>query len=241
MTTHPIVRGPRLLLALASALTLVGCLVTSSTDIETADIYARFVAESPVADTIEIQAELRQKDENGTAISLDEGDLLKATVNGTTLEVEHAITSYSARFSDLAATAGVKVQVALERASKASASDSSVSLPDPFAIDAPASDAAHSRASDLVVSWSPTASSGLMKLDLSGGCFETVTEELATDSGSFTVSAGRFKTKDGMADVTCDATLRVTREVEGAIDPAFAGGSSIRGVQSQLVLLTLTP
>jgi len=219
-----------------------GCLVTSSEDIDTSNIYAAFTAEASTAISIDVAAELHEKEANGTGISLADSDVLKATVGDKTQALDGALSTYSAVFSDLNATAGTQVKVTLERASKTSAPNTVMTMPDPFEIVLPPdSVASRSRASDLIVTWSPSGTTQHMKVGLAGDCIEDFSRELDSDPGTFTIAPSDIKAKSGQSDVTCEATLKVSRSNAGTIDPAFASGSQATAVQSRNRWFDLTP
>ncbi len=146
---------------------------------------------------------------------------------------------YRARFDT--AKVGDTFIVALERTDYADAPNSSVVLPEAFAISAPASGTNVSRAADVVISWSPvqTASTINIKgvITCAAGIVETWSQTLTADTGAITLPAGTFASASG----TCDLNLAVDRTLQGAIDAHFGHGGTIFAHQSRFTTVKSIP
>ena len=116
---------------------------------------------------------------------------------------------------------------------------STTSLPDTFAITAPASGDSFSRAEAMDITW-----------DNSDGDFMTVVvdaddlsnfDENPSDTGAYTINADSIETFSGHEDDDIQADLILTRELDGTVDPIFDNGSTCLGKVIDQISFTSTP
>ncbi|MBI3774252.1 MAG: hypothetical protein HY273_01635 [Gammaproteobacteria bacterium] len=146
---------------------------------------------------------------------------------------------YRARFDT--AKVGDTFIVALERNDYADAPNSTVVLPESFAIVTPASGAEISRATGVVISWSPIQASTSINVKAvvtcSAATVETWSQTITVDTGNATIPATAFTTASG----TCDINIVVDRYVQGTVDPNFGQGGGFRAHQSRFVSAKSSP
>jgi hypothetical protein len=173
---------------------------------------------------------------NEDSIDLVDGDSLTATSDGTSLTMQESFTaivdvySYDATFSSDAA--GESFAVTLDRAQGTSAGPSTATLPDPFALTAPAS---ASRAQPLTVTWSPSGTSDPISVAFVG-CGDAQLGPLA-DTGSATFPGNTLTSTTS----SCAGTLTVTRSRAGALATAYGQGGSITAEQQRTASIATTP
>jgi len=146
---------------------------------------------------------------------------------------------YRARFDT--AKIGDTFIVALERSDFADAPNSSVVLPETFAISAPTSGGAMPRSAGLVINWSPVQASASVVVNAGVACVTGTSgkwsQTLAVDTGTVTIPAGTFTEPAA----TCDLLIIVDRTLQGSTDPNYGHGGKILAHQSRFVTAKSIP
>lgn len=146
---------------------------------------------------------------------------------------------YRARFDT--ATDGDTFIVALERTDYHSAPNSSVVLPESFAISAPMSGSNIPRSAGLVINWSPVQAAASVEVKATVACLTGASgnwsQTLVNDTGTVTVPGGTFTEPSA----TCDVLIIVDRFLQGSIDANYGGGGKIVAHQSRFVTAKSIP
>ena len=234
----------RPLLSALLVLTLGACSNVASTNIKTAGIEAHLVVAADGTGKTKATAALNVDTSAVDFVKLSDGDSLVAKTGSqsqtlTESELLGAV-SYAATF-DGADAEGTAYTVSLNRATETSAPSSTVTLPAPFSITAPAPAASFSRANDdLAVTYASAGTHDSMSWSITGDCILNQSKVLDADTGSFTVAKASIKTPSSTTTENCQVTLTVSRTQVGTLDPAYQGGS-ILGVQTRTLTFTSTP
>jgi hypothetical protein len=234
----------RILLA-AAAVFVPACTSVKSSDLETSGMSAHMTVTADGQGNTSASAELNV-DTNGTDfVDLSAGDSLVATPAGGSPRTMSrsdllGVISYGASFTGEDAP-GTAYTIAFSRkAPNVSAPSSTCSLPQPFAITAPASGASFSRANDaVVVMYGYFGTSDAMTYQVTGPCVSTATGSLPADSGTLTIAKGTLVTSGGSS--SCTATLTLHRSRSGQLDPAYGYGGAISCDQVRTVTFTSNP
>lgn len=222
-------------------LAALGCSkeTTSSSNIKTGGIAALIdvYADTDTTATVHVKLVVGGESSN-TYVDLESPDKLTATAEGTTKTLSAVDPGiYEAKFSGV--TGGSAFSVSLERPSDVTASDNSGTLPDPFAVDAPASNLSRV-ADDLPITWSPANSGDGMALDFDGDCIFPYSKAVS-DTGSYVVAKGTLDSTGGNMPETCDLTLEITRSRNGSADSKFDPESHFRLHQRRKASFTSNP
>ena len=226
---------------------LPACTSVASSDLKTSGMSSRITVTVNGAGASTVSEQLNVDTNATDFVQLSSGDALTAKagsqsqpMTGTSLL---GAISYSAAFTGEAAE-NTAYTVSLTRASpNTSAPSSTVSIPAPFTISAPAASAQFSRATgDIVVTYSPSGKADPVTWTISGSCTSGSSGSLTGDPGTFTIAHGTLlpPTVDAGAPPTCPLTLTLTRTRPGTLDPAFQGGS-ITSSQQQTVEISSAP
>lgn len=239
------------------ALGFLGCNneKVESEDIRTSGIYAVFGVLATGNGKATASAELRVGGDSGTIVELTGEDKLTCTAtapeadpNAKTLAKDG--NAYQATFSGEAGD--TEFLFALSRGDEdEGAPNSSVTMPDPFAIAGVTATEAVSRATALTVTWDASATKDSTKWTLNGSClFET--HGSVADDGSLTLEGDDYNPTPSAEDAVkdekddsenCTATLCIEKKRKGSLDPAFAEeeGGEIYAVQRRCVKFVSTP
>lgn len=146
---------------------------------------------------------------------------------------------YRARF-DTAKVSDTFI-IALERTDYHGAPNSSVVLPESFAVTAPASGDTVVRSAALDINWSPVQVAAQVKIIANMTCpaeiIDTWSPAPAADTGAITIPAGAFTKASG----TCDLVITIDRYLQGVIDPNYGQGGTIRAHQFRFVKVKSNP
>jgi hypothetical protein len=234
----------RILLA-GAALFVPACTSVKSSDLETSGMSAHMTVTADGQGNTDVIAELNVDTNATDFVDLSAGDSLVSTAaGGAPRSMSRSdvlgVISYDTGFTGEDA-AGTAYTVAFHRkAPNVSAPSSTCTLPQPFAITAPASGASLSRAGDaVVVAYSNSGQPDAMTYQVTGPCVNTATGTLPTDSGSITIPKGTLVESGGTS--SCTATLTLRRSRNGQLDPAFGYGGSISCDQARTLTFTSTP
>jgi len=146
---------------------------------------------------------------------------------------------YRARFDT--AKVGDTFIVALERTDYNDAPNSSVVLPESFAINSPPRGGSVPRSADLIISWSPVQAATTVKVNSAVACVSGTSgawsQTLTVDTGTVTIPAGTFTD----LSATCELLIIVDRTLQGSVDPNFGRGGTIFAHQSRFVTAKSVP
>jgi hypothetical protein len=246
------------LVAVSCLLVLVvaGCQSIESGDIQTGAISAA-IEVRPRADGSATDVTASLTAGALTFVDLDGEDRLVASSGEVSVELQESnllgAVNYAAALSGIAAPGDV-VTVALVRgADHTGAPSSSVRLPEPVTLTAPAAGTTVSRADDdIVATIERAASDDPVRVSWSGECVQEGGLDVPAGQTTVTIAKGSIMkrtpadadaadtdTTQPVAD-TCTIRLTASRRVVGTLDPAFEGGS-ITAVTSSSRDLTSTP
>ena len=211
-----------LLLSLA-----LGCArkVTSDT-VETSEIAPVFEAWVDGDETI-VEAVLEVADaDKRTLVKLVEGDALTATLGDASQPMETRFMGtrlhYFAEFDN--AEEGQVAGFEFTRDSGEDALSSTCTFPAPVDIDYPANGAEYDHDDDIVVEWGASGNEDdWVLIEVSGSCIDTYSTEEQDHVSPIYIPGGVL----GDYEEACEATLSVTRYMEGVVDPGFGGGSAL--------------
>lgn len=223
------------------ALVAAGCSkeTTSSSNIKTGGIAALIDVYADTNDTATVHVKLVVGGEDSnTYVDLESPDELTATAARTTKTLSAIDPGiYEAKFTGV--TGGSVFSVSLDRPSDVTASDNSGTLPEPFAVEAPASNLSRA-ADDLAIAWSPANTGDGMTLDFDGDCIFPYSKAVS-DTGSYVVAKGTLDSTGGNMPETCDLTLAIARSRNGSADAKFDPESHFRLHQRRKASFTSNP
>ncbi len=173
-----------------------------------------------------------------TSVDLDGEDKLSASADDVSVDLEESnllgVFAYAGVLEGVSGP-GTEVTVSLARsADKTPAPSSTVRLPVPVSLTAPAASAAFSRENDdIVVDIDSAASDDDMRLSWSGECVKNDGLDVPAGQASVTINKGTITKRDQVdandpdsepVPDSCTVTLRIERVIEGVLDPAWGGG-----------------
>lgn len=207
-----------------------------STDIRTTGVYPVVDVTADGSGTTRVQVKLKVGGPaSNTFLDLTGPDRLQATAGGLTKDMDSSgSVSYAATFSTDAA--GPIVIAFLRGPADTSAPNTTVNLPEPFAVTLPTRELSRA-ADDLTFTWAP-AGTGNMDESLYGSCIDLISESIP-DDGTATISRDRFHAEH--AGDTCTVTVSLGRSQAGQVDPAFTEGGSVKASQVRATSFTSAP
>ena len=167
-----------------------------------------------------------------TFVELGGDEEMSASGDGKTASLKRGkfggATSYTGRLAGVAKP-GTEVAFALQRdGDNASAPRSTVTLPEPVRLTAPAAGARFSRrSSDIAVRFSSGPSEVGSVLTWTGECIQSGSLELEPGRTAVTISRGSIKqvtSPPSNSSSTCQITVTLTRRTKGKLDEAFKDG-----------------
>jgi hypothetical protein len=218
---------------------VAGCTVVESGDVETGAMRASIQA-NPARDGTRTNIAASLSLGVATFVDLDGEDRFVASAGELNTELSESNVAGVVTYAGSLATAtpGTEITVSLLRsADKTPAPSSTVRLPVPVAIATPAASASFSRANDdLVVTITSAASTDPVRLSWSGPCVEDGEVEVPAGQDEVTIAANTILERPAAASngeedaappapQTCALQLKVSRSIEGTLDPAYGGGS----------------
>jgi len=219
----------------------VGCTPTDSNMVTTANLGADVQVLTTGAGGSTVYASLfshRDGDPplNFETIRLVDEDVLSVTSSGHSVVMDESdlVVEYQYDAAFATADAGQRFEVSLDRVDDASAPHSSVTLPEPFTPQLPAT---ASRSAPLTITWSPSGSADPISIHLTG-CASADLDKIA-DTGAVTIPAGTVVADPSSS--SCDVAVEVSRTRAGSLDPAYGQGGSIVATQQRNATLTSTP
>ena len=216
--------------AAALALSVSACAESvESNDVLTDGIYAILRAVATADGTRVTATLLVGGGGSNTYVRLTAGDALTATADGETrtLTPQNLGDIYQYNTELAANTVDTEVVFSFERMIDDGAPDSRCTVPAPFEITGPADGAAVSRAdSDLVITWTPSLEDDTLELEIEGLCIQGLLATLDDATGSYTIPAGMIVSPSDPPEA-CEATIKLSRQRSGTLDPAFGEGGRV--------------
>ncbi len=184
-------------------------------------------------------------DANGTDhIDLSAGDSLSATAGGQSQPMSRSnflnIVTYNTEFQNQDKD-GTEYVIAFVRTGDTNAPNSKVTMPAPFAIQAPAANASLSRATDDIVVTYGGGTSDKMSWQASGDCITSAGQSISGDPGTFTIPKGMLKAEASKAMTTCVVSIGISRSRSGQVDPAYGHGGTITAQQARSISISSKP
>jgi hypothetical protein len=220
---------------------LTGCTETiDSKNLRTQGISATIRATATSDSETTLRATLKAGgDESNTYVALGGGDRIFATGGEKRVEMQTQSTGvYEAEFATGAAN--TPFGVALEREGDDSAPNSAGTLPAPFQITSLGTEPI-SRASELVIQWTPATDGDAMHIHLNGNCIFFEDIDVPGDSGTHTIAANELKPTNSMMPGSCDVKVDITRSRNGKADATFDSESSFVLEQVRTTSFTSVP
>jgi hypothetical protein len=216
----------------ASLLALSACASESveSNDVLTDGIYASFEAVATEDGTRATATLLVGGSSSNTYVMLGGDDALTVTAAGETLELRER-QGFGERYyydADLATNAEDTVVVfRFERSIDSGAPDSRCTLPRAMTITAPSDGDAFSRMeADVLIAWDTSGTNEPIQLQVQGDCFTAISESFDSDPGEYVIPAATLQSSQDPA-TACQATVTLSRNNNGTLDPAFGEGGSV--------------
>jgi hypothetical protein len=212
--------------------------------VKTAGLYALLEAEATGDGQLTTRATLKMSPTSLTYVSLAEGDTLVATV-GVQSKTMARRTLFGATWYEVTSSgdsAELPVKIALDRPADVSAPSSSVTLPAPFSITAPAAMTAFSRANqgEVNVAWDAPTRGDAVDVEASGSCIETVSA-FRTGAGAADANVPRLRARSGSEAATCEVQVTVTKTRDGSVDPAYGKGGVFHARVIRKLTVVSTP
>ena len=232
------------------ALLLFGCSACTagravdSTELRTSGIVAQLSVVADGTGQTTVSAALRAYDANLGQVYLNTADTLVASVDATSQPMPESdlpdVISYETRFLGHDA-GGTAYNIAFHRAYDVGAPSTTCTLPQPFTLTSPAAGSL-SRASDDIVIDVEGAGGNAEDITyaIAGDCLSGATTGTLHGDGSSTVIPKGTLAPGDPTQSSCVATLTLTREAPGRLDPAFDGGS-VRAQQTRSISFVSTP
>jgi hypothetical protein len=237
-TTAKRQRPAAMLLALAAVVS--GCSTIESGDVETSGMTASIEVKAK-ADGSATDVFASISSGTLTTVDLDGDDQLVASSGDVRVDLEEnnllGVVTYAGSLTGISAP-GTDVNVAFNRsADKTPAPTSTVALPVPLDISAPAAGTSFSRANDdIEVVLESDASDDAVTVRWAGDCIDTGSLEVPAGQATVTINKDTIE-KRAQADAnapdsepvpdTCTITVTAQRRVEGTLDPAWGGGQIV--------------
>jgi hypothetical protein len=209
------------LLAVALA---AGCTLTSSENVKTRGIYARFVVTHDQNDEVWAQASLRVGGPLGTVVDLTGGEYVACNDQELTEWVE-PITGYHWSASDVALAPSGAYVFDFVRLDETVTSE--VTMPArPTILGTDPVDGVLTAGDRLAVTWDASDPGDQVTLSLQGPCIFGISEVRYDDDGAHTFTAA-VADRDPALPEACALTLTVTRVNEGDVSPEYQGGTLV--------------
>lgn len=132
---------------------------------------------------------------------------------------------------------GEEIAVSLERPREQDAPNSSVFVPDDFAIDDPGPTL--SRAAGLAITWDDSAVAETTRVSISGECIVDLADDYDGNPGGIDIAPGEIEVELGnVSTVECPLTIEVVMGNEGTEHAAFGRGGNVHAYQVRTVEMT---
>ena len=200
---------------------LSGCDTTSSENVKTSGIWAKFQVDDNADGTVTAWALLRVGGPTGTIVDLTGGEHVEC--NGASL-TEYLDPVTNLHWSRGVIPASNDGQYTFEFVRTDETVSTEISAADPPMIDQVAQGSAWYAGEDGIITWDTTYPGDKVDIDIQGDCIDDVSYLDLPDNGSFTVPSDDM-VMSGQGDV-CDVTVQVTRYVGYDVNPAYQGGEA---------------
>lgn len=168
-----------------------------------------------------------------TFVELGDGEKVSVDGEGKTANLKRGkfggATSYTGKLDVV--KPGTEIAFALQReGDNTSAPRSTVTLPEPVKLTAPAAGTRYSRRSDITVQFASEPSQTPSVLTWAGECVQTGSLQIEPGRTTATISRGTIRqvavspSAGKTASSTCQLSLTLTRRTEGKLDEAFKDG-----------------
>ena len=219
---------------------LLACENVDSTDVMTSGVYADIKATADGSGQTLVKTTLRVGGSNSnTFLDLVGDDKLIASQADDSQDMERkslfGSVWYEKNFAVDAEDTPFKV--AFIRTADSGAPESTMTLPAPFHITAPAASTNFSRSSDdIQLTWESSGTADSMHLNLDGDCIRILHKDLSGDTGSYTIAHDDIElASDADEGTSCEITLSLERRRVGHLDPGYGEGGVITAVQTRSV------
>lgn len=229
----------------AGSLWLLACENVESEDVMTSGVYADISATADGTGSTLVKTSLRVGGGmSNTYLELMGDDKLTAFQDTTEklMGVKKLLGAvwYEASFDVDAADTPFKV--AFTRSVDDGAPESTMTLPAPFALTAPAANTEFSRASaDITVTWDASGTSDKMHLTADGECIQIWSKELDGDAGTAVIPHAEIVAHEQQEATTCEITLTLGRRRTGDLDANYGEGGTVLGIQQRTVKVKSAP
>lgn len=214
---------------------LSACDTTSSENVKTSGIWAKYQVDDNGDGTVTAWALLRVGGPNGTIVDLTGGEHVECNGAALTEYLDPITNLHWSRGIIPAATDG---QYTFEFVRTDETVSTEISAADPPIIDQVADGSTWYMGQDGTITWDSTMPGDKVDIDIHGDCIDDVSYLDVTDNGSFTVPAADV-VLSGTDDI-CDLTVQVTRYVGYDVNPTFQGGEAW-ATAFDAVTVTYTP
>jgi hypothetical protein len=178
----------------------------------------------------------RLEAEGFASVRLPDDDALVVTAAGQLKQMRWTVDplgggQYAASLTQL--DGGTVVNIALSRSDDGGAPNSVVTMPPSLELSAPIAGTSVTAGQDLLVSWAPSGTPDLMQVVMRTvvcdrtGAGNTIITTLVGDPGDVTVQVDPSLLPPLASGEQCEVDVQVQRVTEGAVDPAFAGGTFV--------------
>jgi len=240
-------------------LILSACESVDSDDIRTSGIYADFTITSTDQSTSKVRARLSVGGIfSNTNLELNNGDQLiisSGSTSGIMREDSELLGGTEYKYTLPFAAESTEYIINFKRSTGVSAPRSVVTMPAPVSFTLPANGTVFQRSDTININWTPVsnnmtsigirASTFNCNVDSSeaGGLSGFYSYSSFTDSGMTSVRASSLFSAKALANdsLICDVTFDITRKMKGILDPAYGDGGSISALQTDKVVIRVSP
>jgi len=222
-------------------LPLAACSTVDSTDIKTSGIDASITLNATGNNSTAVEVSLSS---GSDGVRLIDGDTLVATSGASSKTLSGTDGFYDTTFGT---DAGAVYTIELRRPNDPNAS-SSVSLPAPFTITAPAANQLFPSGSNVNVQWSPAMNSVLIYAyttsctDTAGGSVQKSNSiSVVGINGGYTIATANLLPSGIDPNITCVCNVNLIHQVQGTISPNLKSGSTITAAQLRNISFLINP
>lgn len=211
------------------AVALLAACASDGSDTPTADFVPAF---SIIGSGASVQVFARLSTEDFPSVRLSNDDALRVTAGTQSRQLEFAVDPFNAEYYTTqlgAVDADAPVTFSLERADGDDAPNSTVGMPFPATLSQPSSNALFFVGDAMEVAWQQFAGGDVVTvvlepLDCPGTTYH---ETLTGDPGSVTITIPASLLPNVPILGSCTIAVRIERQRNGTLDPAFRNGGSI--------------
>lgn len=217
---------------------------TESDGIENQAIWAGIRINSDDGVSSGVNVELNVGGSTGTNLVLTAGDRVVAISGSEQVELTEDSDFLDVDYEGViqAGASGDEIRVSFERANSANISNSSVAMPDTFAISFPQTNMNFTELQDLEILWTAGAEGDEVNLIQAGVCKDTSNQDVSLNVSINVPDTGRYTTSfmtDSLGPLInngpCDFSFEIIRTNTGTLDEGFGEGGFIRATQTRSV------